>query len=101
MKKKLLILTLCLSLGLSVTGCGKTYDEAVQEQTEDDVKYCMGDYFVIETEWCDNDGTYKIVHAKDTGVKYILALSGHRCGITALYNADGTLQVYEDTKSNE
>ena len=99
MKKKLLAFMLCLSLGLPITGCNKTYDEAVQGQ--DDVKYCMGEYFVVETESSDASHSYKIVHAKDTGVKYFISLGTYQFGITPLYNADGTLQVYEDTKSDE
>lgn len=32
--------------------------------------------------------------AKDTKVKYFIAKSGYKFGITPLYNADGTVQVY-------
>lgn len=37
-----------------------------------------------------------ISHAKDTKVKYLIIVSGYKFGITPLYNADGTLQVYEE-----
>lgn len=39
---------------------------------------------------------YKIAYAKDTKVKYLIIVSGYKFGITPLYNADGTLQVYEE-----
>ena len=41
--------------------------------------------------------SYKIVYAKDTNVKYLIFTSNSgTSGITPLYNADGTLQVYEN-----
>lgn len=52
-------------------------------------------YFTVITEW---DG-YQIVYANDTKVKYLIFDSGmYRFGITPLYNADGTLQIYEESE---
>ena len=55
-----------------------------------------GEYFVVDKEWNDIDFTYRIVHDKETGVKYMIIASGHRYGITPLYNADGSLQNIND-----
>lgn len=59
-----------------------------------------GGYFTLIKEWGGvNDGRYSIVYANDTKVKYLIWSCGHRGGITPLYNANGTLQIYE--KENE
>ena len=55
-----------------------------------------GNYFTTITEWDDTTAYYKIAYAKDTKVKYLIIVSGYKFGITPLYNADGTLQVYEE-----
>lgn len=41
------------------------------------------------------DGNYTIVYANDTKVKYFICSGYNQYGITPLYNADGTLQVYD------
>lgn len=55
-----------------------------------------GEFFIVDKEWHDIDFTYRIVHDKETGVKYMIIASGHRYGITPLYNADGSLQNIND-----
>lgn len=81
-------------LALSLTGCGTNYQDAV-EQTGP----AANGYFTSIKEWSDGIFTYEIVYANDTKVKYLITQNtgGHQCayGITPLYNADGTLQVYE------
>lgn len=42
---------------------------------------------------------YYIVYAKDTKVKYFIERTGYQFGITPLYNADGTLQIYEESEN--
>lgn len=39
---------------------------------------------------------YRIVYANDTGVEYMIVQIYRRFGITPLYNADGTLKIYEE-----
>ena len=46
------------------------------------------------TMWNNGDATYRIVYANDTNVKYMIITYGYKMGITPLYNADGTLQIY-------
>lgn len=92
MKKKILGFLLC---GMLACGCGKTYQEATTAAPVAAEDYCNG-YFTVIAEWYDVNGTYCIAYAKDTKVKYLISESGYKFGITALYNADGTLQIYEE-----
>lgn len=68
---------------------------AVSEEYATDDSIC-GNYFTTITEWDDTTAYYKIAYAKDTKVKYLIITSNYKFGITPLYNADGTLQVYEE-----
>lgn len=64
-------------------------------RAKDNTEYSLcGNYFTLITEWDDSGAIYRIVYAKDTKVKYFIAKSGYKFGITPLYNADGTVQVY-------
>lgn len=67
--------------------------ESEEYATDDSI---CGNYFTTITEWDDTTAYYKIAYAKDTKVKYLIIVSGYKFGITPLYNADGTLQVYEE-----
>lgn len=40
-------------------------------------------------------GDSRIYVDKNTGVLYYVKLNGYRYGITPIYNADGTLKIYE------
>jgi len=84
---------LSVSLILCCTACGKTYQEATGQVSAKE-QY-SGGYFTIIYEWKDSIGTYYIVYANDTKVKYFVVHGQNRSGITPLYNADGTLQLYE------
>lgn len=91
MKKKLLGIVLCGMLVLSCVGCDTSYQEATNT---DYTKKYGGGYFTLLTEWNGNEANYRIVYANDTKVKYLICSSGYKYGITPLYNADGTLQIY-------
>lgn len=96
MKKKLLAILICCTLALSCGGCGTTYQEAVDEPpTSDD--FAEG-FFTVISEWGGgiSSGKYKIVYANDTKVKYFLFYEGYAGGISPLYKADGTLQIYDE-----
>lgn len=77
------ILLLTISLLVLFAGCSTSYD---------DKKQVAGGYFTVVKEW--GGGTYRIVYANDTKVMYLIVNSGNIYGITPLYNADGTLQIY-------
>ena len=92
MRKIIAILCVCLLL----TGCGTKCKDA-----EDTLKEPYGEYFTLIKEWYDETGfEYEIVYAKDTGVKYLIIKSYYKGGITPLYNADGSLQVYEESEED-
>ena len=94
MKKKIaLILVLCIMATVLCSCSSSSYDEA---KTSDIYDFSNG-YFTVIKEW-DGGVDYpleQIVYANDTGVMYYVYAYGYCGGITPLYNADGTLQIYE------
>jgi hypothetical protein len=86
MKRIIAILCLCLLL----TGCGTSYKDAVSVS-----ETIGGGYFTQIKIWDDSEAFYRIVYANDTKVKYLIWKNGYQGGITPLYNADGSLQVYK------
>jgi len=98
MKKQILIVALAVVMVVCLVGCGTTYQEATG-QTESSESGDFGNgYFTAISEWSSTTNKYKIVYANDTKVKYFVFNTGYKFGITPLYNADGTLQIYEESK---
>lgn len=98
MKKRLLIVTLAVVMAVCLAGCGTTYQKATG-QTESNTGGDFGNgYFTVITKWENASYTYRIVYANDTKVKYLAISGGYQFGITPLYNADGTLQIYEESE---
>lgn len=94
MKKWLLCIFMIVAVMACLCGCKTTpYNEAVSNQTKTGF---AGGYFTTITEWRDDIGNYCIVYANDTKVKYLITASIYKYGITPLYNADGSLQVYDE-----
>ena len=94
LKNKIILLMACMVLCLVFASCGRNYNNADKR-----IKSVCGDYFVQIEEWKDFDlGTFAIVYAKDTKVKYLIWHNSYKGGITPLYNTDGSLQVYEEDK---
>ena len=84
-----------LFLCLLLTGCGTRHKDVEYTSKE------MGkEYFTTIKEWDDTTTgrAYKIVYANDTGVKYLMFRTYYTAGITPLYNADGSLQVYKESE---
>ena len=75
MKMKVLAVFLCAALALGITGCGS--DDKKTESRVDKI----------------NMDSFGVIVDPDTGVMYYQARFDG--GITPLYNADGTLRVYE------
>jgi hypothetical protein len=69
-----------------------SYNEAKTSDT-----YAFGNgYFTVIKEWGETlHSIERIVYANDTGVMYYIFSKGYQGGITPLYNADGTLQIWE------
>lgn len=92
LKNKIILLMSCMVLLFGFTGC-KNYEDAYEIE-----RSYFGDYFIAIKMWDDLNGTYIIAYAKDTKVKYFVCTEHYRLAITPLYNADGSLQVYEEGK---
>lgn len=93
MKKKItLILVLCV-MATILCSCSSSYEEA----NTSNVKNFGAGYFTTIKEWKGGmDYPYeRIIYANDTGVMYYIFIHGQCGGMTPLYNADGTLQIYE------
>lgn len=93
MKKRLLAIAITLVTSLIIlTSCeSDNYNNA--DKTHED--YGNG-YFTIIKKWGSDSMIYRIVYANDTGVEYMIVEGYRRFSITPLYNADGTLQIYEE-----
>lgn len=84
----LLICTMCFGL---VSCSGVSYEDANTEQEDR-----FNGYFTTLKAWENGSGNVcYILYANDTGVMYFYFDLAYGKGITPLYNADGTLQVYE------
>ena len=96
MKKRILSVVFAVMMIICLVGCGITHQQATG-QTESNSSGDFGNgYFTVITEW----DSYQIVYANDTKVKYLIFDRGmYRYGITPLYNADGTLQIYEESEN--
>lgn len=85
MKKK--IFCLFLTLGLMFSFCGCRYKAG--EQIADE-------YFTViksdDLGWTED---FAIVYANDTKVMYVLYRSGYGLGMSPLYNADGSIKIYD------
>lgn len=92
MKKKILATIAAGLICMLAVGCGKSYQEAISANTANGATRSNG-YFTEIVKW--DNGSYTIVYANDTKVKYFIYSGYNQYGITPLYNADGTLQVYD------
>jgi hypothetical protein len=94
-KKKIALVLVICTMAVMLYGCsGSPTTESFQPNNSND-------YFIT----IENCGVYTrngwsvplyIVYARDTHVKYIIGIGGKKSIITPLYNADGTLQIYEE-----
>lgn len=90
MKKIVLFLMLCV-VAISLCGCSSTYNSAITYNQKN-----PNEYFSVYKEWRDpRMGDCVILYANDTNVMYLCFDGDYTGGITPLYNADGTLQIYE------
>lgn len=92
--KKLISVALAVVMVVCLTAFGTTYQEMTGRTENGTSKTSENEYFTVITEW----NGYRIVYANDTKVKYIIGHMRYSYGIFPLYNADGTLQIYEPTE---
>lgn len=90
---------ICLIAIMLLCGCGTPYnpENSNYEKELDNGYFVEINHFDGYDDGYGGHITYRIVYAKDTKVKYLTAIGNNLSvyGITPLYNADGTLQVYE------
>ena len=94
MKKRLLIIVLCLTILLGLTACFASKDEG---DTALSNKYV--DLEIVQD--ISNNGIYgRILVDRDTGVLYLWYKDNYQYGqaLTPLYNADGSLKNIADFK---
>ena len=95
MKKKItLILVLCVA---TIMLCGCSSFSSYEEANINPDNYFSKGYFTVIKSWYGgiNYPTEYIVYANNTKVMYYVFFGTYSSGITPLYNADGTLQIYE------
>ena len=86
--KKLLSLLGLLLLLLSLSSCDEKKATVEKPSPYKDTLVYIGSQ--------NNDFYY--YYDKDTKVMYVVYIDIHSAGITPLYNADGTLKLYEEVK---
>lgn len=68
-------------------------EELIAQSKEKEIFYR---YFEQIASWREGVDKYtELVYAKDTKVKYLIMHGKYANGIAPLYNADGTLQIYD------
>lgn len=85
--KKICLLSMCVLL---LCGCERSYEEA--KTTKKDFGH---GYFTEVKSWETSNANFYILYANDTKVMYLVINGYRKFGITPLYNADGSLQVYD------
>lgn len=93
MKKKIILIIMLCVLATVLAGCcsSVTYESAAKPAYKD-----FGGYFNVIQEWHDdNMGACKILYADDTHVMYFYFDGNYTGGLAPLYNADGTVKIYE------
>lgn len=97
MKKRIASVALVVVMAVCLLcGRGTTYQEATEQTESNSSRSFANGYFTVITEWANGD--YLVVYANDTKVKYLVIYKNqYLSGITPLYNADGTLQIYDET----
>lgn len=96
MKKKILALLICITMIICVA-CACSEDSSAIEQitTTDEMFFC------VQTIGLPNSSNMYILVDNDTKVMYALTIAGGSynrgtSSVTPLYNADGSLKLYED-----
>lgn len=84
MKKRLLSVALVVVMVVCLVGCGSNIESVANNDNSM--------FVIIETT-----DTWMVVYHKETKVMYAVSDCAYNRGtFTPLYNADGTLQIYEE-----
>ena len=93
MKKLILVLATTVVCGMMLTGCktmvSKDVDYAYYQNA-------FNEFVVVEEKISGLHGSLEIIYDKDTKVMYYMIVDGRRCGLTPIYNSDGSVKIYEE-----
>ena len=90
MKKKILLLTTSVILSMGLAGCASN-------SASNSFSCLANDFTVVEEKESNFLGDYsKIIYDNETKVEYLIICDCYKYGITPLYNADGTVKVYQE-----
>ena len=90
MKKKILLLTTSVILSMGLAGCASN-------SASNSFSCLANDFTIVEEKESNFLGDYsQIIYDNETKVEYLIIYDGYRCGITPIYNADGTVKVYQE-----
>lgn len=93
MMKKLLIGMTCVALCLGTVGCIKS--NAKEKRSHDVEKYI--DLKIVASDVTDVGSEY-IYYDKNTKAMYVSFGGASHSGISAIYNTDGSLKLYEENE---
>ena len=95
MKKKVLTIILAIFICLGTVG-GLLYLPSGEKDVPEVDNIYGNKYIDLVTIYqSDNAGTY-VCYDRNTKVMYFIKSSGYKFGITPIYNADGSLKLYEE-----
>lgn len=90
MKQKLAAILAVAMMCMSLTACGGGKDI---ETTKSDIG---NKYFDLVYIYEDKTIGTHVGYDRNTGVMYFVYITGYKCCITPIYNADGSLKLYEE-----
>ena len=93
MKKLILVLATSLMCGIMFAGCGTEVTENVDEAY---YQNAFNQFVVVEERYNDYYGRLSIMYDKDTRVMYYMITGRYKCGLTPIYNSDGSVKIYEE-----
>ena len=93
MKKLILILTTAFVCGMMLTGCKTSVTKDVDYAFYQNM---FNQFVVVEERTNGLYGTLSIMYDKDTKVMYYMIITDSRCGLTPIYDADGSVRIYAE-----
>jgi hypothetical protein len=93
MKKLILVLTTALMCGVLLTGCNTITTENVEDAY---YQNAFNKFVVVEEKFNADYGTLSVMYDKDTKVMYYMITNGYKCGMTPIYNSDGSVMIYDE-----
>lgn len=91
MKQKLAAILVVIMMCMSLTACGGGYKDIDVKESPIGNKY-----FDLVYIYEDKTAGTHVGYNRNTGVMYFIYITGYKCSITPIYNADGSLKLYEE-----